>query len=88
MLLCIRTPEGKQIVSTLAWELHGIIFVFNPDDDTHGDELDYFYDHFAKKTAIPDSNCLVLAFNRDETNNGNVKLCKDFWHKYFRVIKN
>ena len=83
MLLCIRTPEGKQIVSTLAWELHGIIFVFNPDDDTHGDELDYFYDNFAKKTAIPDSNCLVLAFNRDETNNGNVKLCKDFWHKYF-----
>jgi hypothetical protein len=71
------------MVLTLAWELHGIIFVFNPDDDTHGDELDYFYDNFAKKTAIPDSNCLVLAFNRDETNNGNVKLCKDFWHKYF-----
>ena len=56
--------------------------MFNPDDDTHGDELDYFYDHFAKKTAIPDSNCLVLAFNRDETNNGNVKLCEHFWHKY------
>ena len=38
--------------------------------------MDDFYEQFAKKTSIPDSNCLVLAFSRDETNNGNVKLCK------------
>ena len=47
--------------------------------------MDDFYEQFAKKTSIPDSNCLVLAFSRDETNNGNVKLCKFLLSTYYEV---
>ena len=33
----------------LAWELHGIIFVFDPNIDSHSDDLNMYYEQFCKK---------------------------------------
>ncbi len=74
---CSGNSKFQNTWPALVWELHGIIFVFNPEDETHGPDLDFYYANFVKKSNIQDSNCLVLAFNNsdEESKPGNVKLC-------------
>ena len=62
----------------IAWELHGVIFVFNPNIDTHGDDLNLYYEQFVKKAGIPDTNCIVFAHLKEGSGRRNVKLSKNF----------
>ena len=73
-------PRYKTTWPALAWELHGLIFVFSPEIDSHGDDLNMFYENFAKKAGIPDTNCIVFAHVKDGPTGGrrNVKLSKNF----------
>lgn len=72
---CSGNHKFQNTWPALIWELHGLVFVFNPEEEGHGRELDFFYDQFVKKSDIQDSHCLVLAFPKDESSR-NVKLCK------------
>ena len=58
-------------------ELQGVIFVFNPDNDGHRDELDFYYDSFIRKSKLSDSNAIVFALNNSEANpSTKLSLCK------------
>jgi len=63
----------------LIWELQGVIFVFNPDNDGHRDELDFYYDSFIRKSKLSDSNAIVFALNNSEANpSTKLSLSKNF----------
>lgn len=61
----------------IVWELHGVIFVFNPDNESHGADLDFYYDNFVKKSGLQDSNCIVFAHVRGGSSNKKAKLCNE-----------
>ena len=84
---CSGNTKFQNTWPALVWELHGIIFVFDPDNDTHGRELDFYYEHFVKKAGIQDGNCLALALNRSDVGGSfgksSAKLCKNFKTRLF-----
>ena len=51
--------------------------MFNPDNDGHRDELDFYYDSFIRKSKLSDSNAIVFALNNSEANpSTKLSLCK------------
>ena len=75
---CSGDSKFQTTWPALAWELHGVIFLFNPEDETQAKDLDFYYEHFVKKPGLQDSNCLVLAFPHEDgtAKYGSSKLCK------------
>jgi Rab-like protein 5 len=75
---CSGNPRYQASWPALYWETNGVIFVFNPEDESHGNELDNLYENFAKKSRLTDTQFVVFAHVKDN-GNGNrkgVKLCK------------
>ena len=74
---CSGDRKFSEAWPALAWELTGVIFVFNPDDDSHKDALDYFYDNFVRKSKLSDSNAIVFAMSTSRTkSSAKISLCK------------
>ena len=74
---CSGDRRYSDTYPALVWEMHGVIFVFNPENDGHRDQLDYYYDNFIRKSKLSDSNAIVFALANSESNvSTKLTLCK------------
>lgn len=73
---CSGNSKFSSSWPALVWELHGVIFVFNPDVESHGADMDFYYDQFVRKSGLQDTNCIVFAHVRGNSGRKVAKLCR------------
>ena len=73
---CSGDRKYSESWSALAYEQHGVIFVFNPSNESHKDALDYYYDNFVRKSKISDSCAIVFALSSSSRASSKVSLCE------------
>ncbi|GAB6028731.1 Intraflagellar transport protein 22 [Chamberlinius hualienensis] len=48
----------------IAKDNHGVIFVYNPDQDDQGDELERLFQYFVQQHSLKPSQCVIVANNK------------------------
>lgn len=65
----------------MSYKLNGTIFVYNPEDKKHAEELNLWYNNFVEKPNLTEKCCLLVASKRKDDEEGGgrrgheAKLC-------------
>ncbi|CAB4019369.1 intraflagellar transport 22 homolog isoform X3 [Paramuricea clavata] len=49
-------------------DANGVLFVYNPDNTSHGKELETLYVHFVQEQGLRDSQCMLFAHHKPGAN--------------------
>ncbi|XP_025091464.1 intraflagellar transport protein 22 homolog [Pomacea canaliculata] len=66
---CSGDKKFEACWPAIARDAMGVIFVYNPDQHNHDDDLDAWYRFLVEQQNIKVQNCMVMAHHRPQANN-------------------
>ncbi|CAF1172411.1 unnamed protein product [Adineta ricciae] len=67
---CSGDSKFEHTWAAMSYKLNGTIFVYNPEDKKHAEELNLWYNNFVEKPNLTEKCCLLVASKRKDDEEG------------------
>ncbi|KAI3381692.1 hypothetical protein SNEBB_004587 [Seison nebaliae] len=73
-----NSPKYQRVWNTFKKNCNGIVFVYNPENSTHGQAMDDYYRYFVENNKTNSPEILVVAYRKEGKINAATKLSNKF----------